>query len=134
VWLRRQPPQRWIFVHWEQTEDVAFSPQVCMQLRDRIGRDLYEGDQIVRDHTLTEEVEFAGRRALSLAGLWENKTLLVGGPFRTYCLYDEETRRRYLVDAAVYAAGTEKEPYLRQVDLIVHTFSTAPLAVWEQGQ
>jgi hypothetical protein len=75
-------------------------------------------------------VAFAGRRALKISGIWENRTLLVGGPFRTYCFYDQDTGRRYMVDAAVYAAGTEKEPYLRQVDLIIGSFSTGPFEDW----
>ena len=132
VWLRRQQPHRWLFVHWQDTADVAMTPQVCMDERDRVGRQFYDGDQIVRERTGWEEVAFAGHRAVKLSGIWENKQLLAGGPFRTYCFYQEEAGRRYLVDAAVYAAGTEKEPYLRQVDLIVQTFSTSPLEDWAQ--
>jgi len=131
VWLRKQQPHRWIFVYWEETGDVSLTPEWCMDRRDEIGGTFYEGDQIVREHTSSEEVDFAGWRALRLSGLWENRNLYVGGPFRTYCFYDERARRRYLVDVAVFAAGVEKEPYLRQVDIIAHTFSTAPLAVWE---
>jgi hypothetical protein len=131
VWLRKQKPHRWIFVHWEQTEDVSLTAEGCMDRRDRVGRDLYDGDRIVREHTRAKEVDFAGRRGLRLAGLWENRNLNVGGPFRTYSFYDEGAGRRYMVDAAVFAAGVEKEPYLRQADLIAGTFSTVPLKVWE---
>jgi len=131
VWLRKQQPHRWIFVFWEQTEDVTVAPEGCLNKRDEIGRAFYEGDQVVREHTSAEEVDFQGWRAVRLSGLWENRSRYLGGPFRTYCFYDEGTKRRYLVDAAVFAAGVEKEPYLRQVDLIAHTFSTAPLEVWE---
>lgn len=131
VWLRKQQPHRWIFVHWEQTEDVSLTAKKCMDRRDQIGRDFYGGDQIVEEYTSAGEVEFAGRRALRLSGLWKNKKLLVGGPFRSYCFYDQGASRRYLVDAAIFAAGVEKEPYLRQVDIVAHTFSTAPLEIWE---
>ena len=102
-----------------------------MDRRDEVGRDFYDGDRIVRQYTSAEEVNFAGWRALRLSGLWENRNLYVGGPFRTYCFYDEEAKRRYMVDAAVFGAGVEKEPYLRQVDIIAHTFSTAPLEAWK---
>jgi len=131
VWLRKQQPHRWIFVSWEQTEDVTITAQGCMDQRDEIGRTFYEGDQIVRGFTSAEEVDFLGWRALRLAGLWENRSRYLGGPFRTYCFYDQQARRRYMVDAAVFAAGVEKEPYLRQVDIIAHTFSTAPLGAWK---
>jgi len=130
VWIRRQQPQRWIFVHWETSSDVAFTAEECIRWRDRIGEKFYEGDRIVPDYTVAGETAFAGRRALKIAGIWENKELLVGGPFRTYCFYDQGAGRRYMVDAAVHAAGTEKEPYLRQVDLIIGTFSTEPLGDW----
>lgn len=131
VWLRRQQPHRWIFVHWEQTEDVTMTPEGCMDRRDKIGTAFYEGDQIVRERTSAQEVDFLGWRAIRLAGLWENRSRYLGGPFRTYCFYDEEAKRRYMVDVAVFAAGVEKEPYLRQVDIIAHTFSTAPLEAWK---
>jgi hypothetical protein len=131
VWLRKQQPHRWIFVYWEETEDVTLTPEGCLKKRDEIGRTFYEGDQIVRDHTSFQEIDFLGWRALQLSGLWENRRRYLGGPFRTYCFYDQGAKRRYLVDVAVFAAGVEKEPYLRQVDLIAHTFSTLPLEVWE---
>jgi len=130
VWIRRQQPQRWIFVHWEESQDVAFTTEGCIQWRDQVGETFYEGDRIVPDRVISEDVAFAGRRALKLSGIWENRNLLVGGPFRTYFFYDQEAGRRYMVDAAVHAAGTEKEPYLRQVDLIIGTFSTAALGDW----
>ena len=130
VWIRRQQPQRWIFVHWESSPDVAFTAQECIRWRDRVGEKFYEGDRVVPDYVAAEEMAFAGRRALKIAGIWENKELLVGGPFRTYCFYDQDAGRRYMVDAAVHAAGTEKEPYLRQVDLIIGTFSTEPFEDW----
>jgi hypothetical protein len=130
IWIRRQQPQRWIFVHWSSSPDVAFTAEGCIRWRDRIGETFYEGDRIVPGYTTAEEVAFAGRRALKISGIWENKELLVGGPFRSYCFYDQDAGRRYIVDAAVHAAGTEKEPYLRQVDLIVGTFSTKPFGDW----
>jgi hypothetical protein len=131
VSLRKQQPHRWIFVYWEQTDDVALTPEGCIHRRDEIGSAFYDGDQIVTERTSAQEVDFLGRRAIRLAGLWENKSKYLGGPFRAYCFYDESARRRYMVDAAVFAAGVEKEPYLRQVDIIAHTFSTDPLEVWE---
>jgi hypothetical protein len=130
IWIRRQQPQRWIFVHWESSSDVIFTAQECIRWRDRAGEKYYQGDRIVPDYVTSEQVAFAGRRALRVTGIWENKELLVGGPFRTYCFYDQNTGRRYMVDAAVHAAGTEKEPYLRQVDLIIATFSTEPSGDW----
>jgi hypothetical protein len=130
VWIRRQQPQRWIFVHWEPSPDVAFTAEECIRWRDRVCEKFYEGDRVVPGYAAAEEVAFAGRRALKIAGIWENREQLVGGPFRTYCFYDQEAGRRYMIDAAVHAAGTEKEPYLRQVDLIIATFSTGPLGDW----
>jgi hypothetical protein len=130
IWIRRQQPQRWIFVHWEPSSDVAFTVEECIRWRDQVCEKYYEGDRIVADYVTSQEVAFAGRRALKISGIWENKKLLVGGPFRTYCFYDQDAGRRYMVDAAVHAAGTEKEPYLRQVDLIIGTFSTRPFADW----
>jgi hypothetical protein len=67
--------------------------------------------------------------ALRVTGLWQNQTaqagFAAGGPFRTYCFFDPGTKRLYMVDIAVFAPGMSKEPYLRQLDIIAHTFRTS---------
>ncbi len=128
--LRRSLPgrERWLFVHWrEDIEPDEITDQWIMDARDRLGAEFLNSDQINRDpqYLNFRDVIFAERSAVVLEGLWENDEVLAGGPFRTYVFYDEDTRRTYMVDIAVYYPAGSKEPFLRQLDIMANTFQTA---------
>lgn len=134
VWLRRLNPQRWVFVHWFETDDPSLlSKEWMIETRNRLAAKYYRGDVIVDkvDETTQEEftqdqvVDFLGKYALRLDGHWDNAELGVGGAFRSYCFYDENSSRLYLIDLAVLAPGERKLPYIRQLDAMAHTFETA---------
>ena len=48
----------------------------------------------------------------------------MGGPFLTYTFYDQESGRVYMIDGMVFAPGYEKREFLRQVEVIAHTFKS----------
>lgn len=126
VMLRRTSPERWLFVTWEENAnpDVINKAWVLAK-RAQIGRQFYENDRIADRYLTDKEGEFAGRRALILQGLWENEEKVAGGPFKAFAFYDEDARRAYLVDIAVFAPGKEKEVFLRQLEVMARTFQTA---------
>ncbi|RMF65834.1 MAG: DUF4837 family protein [Calditrichaeota bacterium] len=128
VMLRRSlaDRERWLFVHWIEDGDPSVIDQDwVVKTRNKLTAKFYEGDRINPDHVESKEVEFAGRPALLVQGLWENEQKMAGGPFRTYAFYDEESGRIYLVDIAVFHPAGKKEPFLRQLDIMAHTFRTA---------
>lgn len=131
VWLRRfglgeSGSQRWLLVHWLDAADPSLieEPQWIINLRNQLAAKYYEGDQVLPEFTSSEIVNFQGRRAMRVDGLWENNTVLVGGPFRAFAFYEESTGRIYLIDLTVLAPGEKKLPFLRQLDIMAHTFST----------
>lgn len=128
--LRRSLPgrERWLFVHWiDEANPDDISEDWILQTRDKIGRKFYKNDKINRDpqYLHFEDVNFAGRSAVMLTGLWENDEVQAGGPFRNYTFYDEETQKIFMIDIAVYYPAGRKEPFLRQLDIMAHTFRTA---------
>ena len=120
VWVRKRVPERWVFVWWGDAPDSIDGRWLRAQ-RDSIGRMFYDGDRVVRDWLVEEVVEFAGRRAVKLSGLWENPKFASGGPFRCYGF--KKDGKAYIVDVAVFAPGVPKEPYLRQVDIVARSLS-----------
>ncbi len=48
----------------------------------------------------------------------------MGGPFLTYTFYDQATGRIYMIDGMVFAPGYSKREFLRQMEVIAHTFRT----------
>ena len=128
VMLRRSLPgrERWLFVHWiEDGNPNIINEEWAMNTRDMLTKKFYENDFIDRKHTASEEVDFLDRPALRLEGLWGNDEKVAGGPFRNYTFYDEQSGRIYIIDVSVWFPKGSKEPFLRQLDIMAHTFKTA---------
>ncbi|UCE17758.1 MAG: DUF4837 family protein [Gemmatimonadota bacterium] len=129
LFFRKTVPDRWLFVYWEdaRTQEVL-TEAWCLGKRAEIGATHYNGDAIVEEYTSVTRERFLEWEAYRISGLWQNETpasgYAAGGPFRSYCFYDEANRRIYMIDIAVFAPGMSKEPYLRQLDVIAHTFRT----------
>ncbi len=127
VHLRRTAPERWLFVHWEETDDPSLvtDREWMIKKRNEIGRLFYEDDVVVDTLYTFYEDEIAGRWALVFQGLWENNKRIAGGPLKIFAFYDEETRRAYMIDIAVFAPGKRKEVFMRQLEVMARTFRTA---------
>ncbi|MDZ7370554.1 MAG: DUF4837 family protein [candidate division KSB1 bacterium] len=127
VWLRRLMPQRWLAVYWEENADPAtLSKEWMLERRAWFGEKFYDGDFVYEDSTLKVKeahVNFCGRYAVRLDGVWQNAKHDMGGPFRSYGFYNESDKRLYLIDLAVYAPGERKWQYIRQLDGIASTFT-----------
>jgi hypothetical protein len=126
--LRRSLPgrERWLFVHWiDKGDSSMLSEKWAMNTRDRLTMKFYQNDKINEQYTHSREVDFLNRKAILLEGLWENDEKVIGGPFRSYSFYDARSRRIYMIDLAVFYPGGEKEPFLRQLDIMAQTFKTA---------
>jgi hypothetical protein len=102
----------------------------AMDLRDAIGREFYDGDEVGRARTTATIVKVGDRWALRLYGVWANMRTVVGGPLVSYCFLDPATRRLWWLDGAVFAPELQKkEIYLRQMDVMLSTFRTGPEAI-----
>jgi len=125
VMLRRTAPERWFFVKWiESTDPSIITREWVLKQRYNIGQKYYEKDTIPDTMMTTREVDFNGRWALELQGLWENNEKLAGGPYKSYTFYDEEMQRIYMLDMAVFAPGRSKEELIRQLEVMARTFQT----------
>ena len=132
VFLRKSVPERWLFVYWEDAESPdTLTEEWCLSKRAEVGTTYYAGDAIVDEYTHVERDRFVEWEAYRITGLWQNDTpasgYAAGGPFRSYCFYEPAMKRIYMVDVAVFAPGMSKEPYLRQLEIVAHTFRTRDL-------
>ncbi|MFC1543857.1 DUF4837 family protein [Gemmatimonadota bacterium] len=101
--------------------------RAAMDLRDAMGREFYDGDEVVRERTTATVVKLGDRWALRLYGVWANMQTVVGGPLVAYCFLDPQTGRLWWLDGAVFAPELqEKEIYLRQMDVMLNTFLSGP--------
>ena len=129
VMFQRKMPHRWISIFWEEATDPnVITKEYCIDKRDSFAKSFYEKELVDEKYepVRVEEVSFLNRRALYLKGLWSNDEKAAGGPFRMYCFFDEPTERIYFIDMHMFAPDLKKKKihYLRQLDIIAHTFKT----------
>lgn len=131
VMFHRKLPLRWISVFWEEaTNPSIITKEYAIAKRDHWAESFYEQEYVDDkwEPVRTEEVDFLGRRALMLKGLWSRPDSLGGGggPFWMYSFFDEKTERIYFIDMHMFAPDLKKKKihYLRQMDIIAHTFKT----------
>ncbi len=129
IWLRALEPERWVFISWQRLDSIAdrrISMRDIAMLRDSLCDIYYEGDVVDEQIPMffTHDT-LDGKPVLRYNGRWANHTTYLGGPFFGYILDDIAGNRRYMIDCAVFAPGSRKEPYLRHCEVIARTFSTA---------
>jgi hypothetical protein len=123
VLLVKDQPNRWFFVYWE--DGIApdrLTDEWCIRKRDEITGRFFGGDRIAPGEVEVSQSEFSGKLAVSMQGLWENSELWSGGPFRSYAFVDVDLDRFFFVDVGIFSPNKDKEPYLRQMDLMAQTF------------
>lgn len=124
VVLARDNPNRWLSVYWE--DDVhpdQLTEDWVIQKRDDITGQWFGGDRIVLGEVTVGQVEFAGKLAIVLQGLWENEAEWKGGPFKSYAFVDVDLNRFFFIDMGLYAPNKKKAPILRRVDLVAKSFT-----------
>lgn len=148
VWLRRILSDTWrsLFIYYEENADPSqLTPEWIYSTRDSLTRMYVQGNlggwvEIHRIRPLeTENIDFLGRYGFETRGLWqmvgeqegEVFQFGMGGPFVTYTFYDEASDRIYMIDGMVFAPGFDKREFLRQMEVIAHTFRTRAEATAE---
>ncbi len=142
VWLRRRTPEdmeRFIFVHWIDSvyDPYKFFNQIWIaNKRNEITQKFYRTTRddawvVIADdpesikHLYFFPVNFNGRYAVRVQGLWRFNDFTGGGPFISYVFYDSTQKRIYFLDGSIFAPRYEKKKLIVQIDAILHTFKTA---------
>jgi hypothetical protein len=146
IWMRRvlADSRRELFFYYIDNASASrITPEWIYATRDSLTRRYLRGNmggftKIDRRRPLnTQQLTFLDRYAYETRGLWhmvqpvptdDGGTELMGagggGPFLTYTFYDRTTDRIYLIDGSVFAPRYDKRPFLRQMEVIAHTFRT----------
>lgn len=157
VLLGRLLPDTWrrLFVYYEENADPStLSSEWVYQTRDSLAQEYYQGTLCgyarldrrgiaKRSYLQTEGVTFLDRYAYETRGLWyyaeetEDGGYQMcgdGGPLLNYTFYDRTQDRLYMIDGMVYAPTYDKREFLRQLEVIAHTFRTRPEVQPQQGE
>jgi hypothetical protein len=123
----RKFPYRLISVGWSDTLLQVLSLDDACRKRDSLGVLYLENDVVAKEKTSGKQVDFLGRKAYKIEGIWENSEKVMGGPFRTYFFNDSLQRRSYIIDLHVFAPGMKKWFYLMELEAVASTFKTEPI-------
>lgn len=143
IWLRRvitSESWRSIFIYYEDNFSPAdLTPEWVVATRDSLTREWIQGNvggwaNVDERRELTSDnVDFLDRFAYETRGLWhmigedadgEMLEYGMGGPFVNYSFYDQQTGRVYMIDGMIFAPNYGKREFLRQMEVIAHTFRT----------
>ncbi len=128
VWLGRDFPYRWMTISWMPVPDGGELEVVADSLLRQVYSRNLDGLKLNPDFLQREEVWFNDQSAVRYSGLWEDPVDVKGGPFVAYVFYEPQRDRIYLLNALVFAPDRRKLGYLRQLDVILHTFRPTPPA------
>jgi len=135
LWLRSHTPDvdKNVFLSWiDYTSEDLFSLDSLLKLRTEISKPyiLYKPED-KDSYMLTEtkyfsvfrdELNFKELYAVKLQGLWKVNKYTMGGPFISYAMVDESSRRLYYIEAFLYSPGQPQRDYMRELQAIINTF------------
>lgn len=135
VWIRRLHPDRSILVHWQTVSpEFKLSTGWVVQERNRLAKEVYEGDVVVEEETRAKFIRFKEWNAVKLEGVWKNEKYMIGGPFHNITFIDRNLNRLYFIDGYVQAIGRRKKPFLDQLEVIMHTFDVQKMPKLPEGE
>lgn len=119
IFIHAHFPDRNIFYYREEhTGGITASYAVAK--RDSLTGTYYNGDYILEEFTHADPIEFKGMNGIRLRGVWQNDSLVAGGPFISYFLQSGDTLR--VLDAVLFYPGERKSDFLMTLEVILNSF------------
>lgn len=119
------------FTYMPFTDEAVFDKENLIALRNAEGKKyIWGSDSTTYLKTeqdveiISREVNFNGRYAVEMRGLWRLNEMVMGGPFLSYAFVDEAQNRLYYIEGFVYAPGEKKREAMREIEAILWSFRT----------
>lgn len=117
---------RSVLVTWRPGTSEALDPENVLDWRTSVAQEFYDPGQVTgRDEIESRPLERFGARALEVRGIWSSPSSEwpAAGPFISRVIVCPAQDRTYLVDAWLYAPGTDKYEYMLQLETILESFA-----------
>ena len=112
-------PDRSVFFYREKTEN-PLTDSLAIDKRNMLTKKYYNGDYVLKELTTAEKIEFHDMKGIRLNGVWQNDSLVAGGPFLSYFLTQNDTL--YVIDGMLFHPGERKSDYLTKIEVIMNSF------------
>lgn len=112
-------PDRSIFLYKEKNI-FPLNDSLVIEKRDSLTKKYYNGDYIFKELTNTEPIEFKDMEGIRITGVWQNDSLVAGGPFISYFLTKGDSL--YIIDGILFLPGERKTDYLTTLEVMMNSF------------
>jgi len=120
IFVHTHFPDRSIFFYKEKLKG-ELTDSFVIQKRDGLTKKYYNGDYILQELTSAERISFKGMTGIKLRGVWQNDSLVAGGPFLSYFLINKQNMF-YVIDGMLFAPGERKSDYFTKLKVIMNSF------------
>lgn len=126
---QHQISQGLLIVKIPYTNEALFADSVMLKIRDAKLKKYIPGPS-PKSYMTTEyryqaplisEVDYGGKYAKQIRGLWRVENDFMGGPMVTYYVLNEKEQMIYLICGYAFAPQFDKREYLREIDAIART-------------
>ena len=125
VWIGRSFPYRWFSVNWiDKPRSKELDQLMVTELVNDFPMAYYDKIRFTDVYQRAEPIDLGEWKAWRVEGLWEHNEEVKGGPFISYVFYDGKSDRLFHINLLVHSPGQKKIISLRQMEVMVHTFST----------
>lgn len=123
--------QRWISLYWVPVNDSLEAAQTLtkswmISTREKIGLWFFEPVMSDSGYDTVRSTMFNHYNALEYTGIWKTVDIknAFGGAFKSIGFYDDSAKKIFFIDEAVFfPENNQKLKYMRELDVITHTFS-----------
>ena len=120
VFIHAHFPDRSIFFYKTQYPE-KLSPSSVMDIRNELTKKYYNGDYLLKDFSQIDPIEFKDLRGIRVKGIWQNDSLVAGGPFISYFLKKGDSL--YIIDGMLFNPGERKSDYYTVLEVMLNSFA-----------
>ncbi len=119
VFVHTHYPDRSVFLYKEKISS-ALSDSMVIKKRNELTKKYYNGDYVFSELTKVESIEFKGMKGLRVNGVWQNDSLVAGGPFLSYFLTRGDSL--FVIDGILFLPGERKTDYIMGLEVMMNSF------------
>lgn len=119
IYVHAHFPDRSIFFYKEPMQG-HLTDTLVLEKRNELTTRFYNGDYILRDFTTVDPIEFNEMNGLRIKGVWQNDSLVAGGPFLSYFFLYQDTL--FALDGLLFNPGERKSDYFTILEVILNSF------------
>ena len=113
---------------FKQDRLIKFRNEVCRKYLfedpEKLDTYLVTETSVPYKPVLTRVINFNGKYAVEMKGLWKTNIPSMGGPFIGFAFVDEEKGYFYYIEGFVFSPSKPQREILRELEVILSTFST----------